>query len=106
MNFSHLLLFLLRRKLDKNKMIRFDERTGYLHATDLGRTASQFYINHETIEVFNEMMKPVMKEDEILDMLSRAQESCTADYETSCTSNIGYSDTIDNLHANQMHCTG
>ena len=55
-------------------MIRFDERTGYLHATDLGRTASQFYINHETIEVFNEMMKPVMKEDEILDMLSRAQE--------------------------------
>ena len=67
--------FSFRRKLDKNKMIRFDERTGYLHATDLGRTASQFYINHETIEVFNEMMKPVMKEDEILDMLSRAQAS-------------------------------
>jgi activating signal cointegrator complex subunit 3 len=62
------------RKLDKNKMIRFDERTGYLHACDLGRTASQFYIKHDTIEVFNEMMKPVMKEDEILDMLSRAQE--------------------------------
>ena len=69
-------------------MIRFDERTGYLHATDLGRTASQFYINHETIEVFNEMMKPVMKEDEILDMLSRAQESYTWD-------------TIDNLLTEQ-----
>ena len=69
-------------------MIRFDERTGYLHATDLGRTASQFYINHETIEVFNEMMKPVMKEDEILDMLSRAQESYTCD-------------TIDNLLTEQ-----
>ena len=52
-------------------MIRFDERTGYLHATDLGRTASQFYINHETIEVFNEMMKPVMKEDEILDIVAQ-----------------------------------
>ena len=82
-------------------MIRFDERTGYLHATDLGRTASQFYINHETIEVFNEMMKPVMKEDEILDMLSRAQESYTADYRTSCTLNIGYSDTFDNLLTEQ-----
>ena len=67
--------FSFRRKLDKNKMIRFDERTGYLHATDLGRTASQFYIKWETIETFNEMMKPVMKEDEILDMLSRAQAS-------------------------------
>ena len=64
-------------------MIRFDERTGYLHATDLGRTASQFYINHETIEVFNEMMKPVMKEDEILDMLSRAQERHFSNHETS-----------------------
>ena len=82
-------------------MIRFDERTGYLHATDLGRTASQFYINHETIEVFNEMMKPVMKEDEILDMLSRAQESYSGDYRTSYfyklyKLNFGYGDTMEN----------
>ncbi len=62
------------RRLDKTRMIRYDERTGYLHPTDLGRTASQFYIKHDTIEVFNEMMKQVMKEDEILDMLSRARE--------------------------------
>ena len=71
-------------------MIRFDERTGYLHATDLGRTASQFYINHETIEVFNEMMKPVMKEDEILDMLSRAQES----YSWDTIDNVGIEDQL------------
>lgn len=32
------------RKLDKATMILFDERTGYLHATDLGWTASHFYI--------------------------------------------------------------
>ena len=39
------------RRLDKAKMIRFDERTGFLHPTDLGRTASQFYIKYDTVEV-------------------------------------------------------
>ncbi len=62
------------RKLDRAKMIRFDERTGYLHATDLGRTASQFYIKYDTIEVFNEIMKPVMNEADIIAMLSKATE--------------------------------
>jgi activating signal cointegrator complex subunit 3 len=32
-------------------MIRYHEPTGTLHSTDLGRTASHFYIKHVTIEV-------------------------------------------------------
>jgi len=32
-------------------MIRFCERTGTLSATDLGRTASHYYIKHDTVEV-------------------------------------------------------
>ena len=39
------------RALDKAKMIRFVERTGNLHSTDLGRTASHYYIKHDTVEV-------------------------------------------------------
>ncbi len=39
------------RKLDKARMIRFEERTGYYASTDLGRTASHFYIRYNTIEV-------------------------------------------------------
>ena len=39
------------RKLDKARMVRFVEHTGALHATDLGRTASHFYINYASIEV-------------------------------------------------------
>lgn len=39
------------RHLDKAKMIRFDPRTRYLNSTDLGRTASHFYIKYDTIEV-------------------------------------------------------
>uniref|UniRef100_A0AAR2IX77 Activating signal cointegrator 1 complex subunit 3 n=1 Tax=Pygocentrus nattereri TaxID=42514 RepID=A0AAR2IX77_PYGNA len=40
------------RKLDKARMIRFEERTGYFASTDLGRTASHFYIKYNTIEVY------------------------------------------------------
>ena len=39
------------KKLDQAKMIRYVESTGSLHATDMGRTASNFYITHTTIEV-------------------------------------------------------
>eukprot|EP00095_Tigriopus_kingsejongensis_P005309 maker-scaffold337_size202799-snap-gene-1.20 protein:Tk05309 transcript:maker-scaffold337_size202799-snap-gene-1.20-mRNA-1 annotation:"activating signal cointegrator 1 complex subunit 3" len=62
------------KRLDKAKMIRYDERTGYLFATDLGRTASHFYIKYDTVEVFNELMKAIMNEADILAMISKAQE--------------------------------
>lgn len=39
------------RRLDKAHMIRFNERTETLSATDLGRTASHFYIGCGTVEV-------------------------------------------------------
>lgn len=41
---------------------------------DLGRTASHFYIKYDTVEVFNEMMKPIMGESDVLAMISHAQE--------------------------------
>ena len=39
------------RSLDKARMIRYVERTGSLHSTDLGRTASHYYIKFASIEV-------------------------------------------------------
>lgn len=60
--------------LDKAQMIRYNERTGDLNITDLGRTASHFYIKYDTVEVFNEMLKPVMNESEVLDMMANAHE--------------------------------
>ena len=61
-------------KLDRAQMIRFDERVGTLNATDLGRTSSHFYVKHNTIEVFNELLKPVMNEKDLLATISKAQE--------------------------------
>lgn len=41
-------------ELDKCKMIRYDEAQGGFHSTELGRIASHFYIQFETILLFNE----------------------------------------------------
>lgn len=60
--------------LDKAQMIRFNLRTGDLQVTDLGRTASHFYIKYDTVEIFNEQLQPIMNESQILSMMSLAQE--------------------------------
>lgn len=60
--------------LDKAKMIRYNQRTGDLSVTDLGRTASFFYIKYDTIELFNEKLQPVMSDADILALISQAQE--------------------------------
>lgn len=62
------------RVLNAAKMIRFEERTGYLNPTDLGRTASHYYIKHNTIEIFNEKLNPIMNEADLLAMISLSQE--------------------------------
>ncbi|GBP10860.1 Activating signal cointegrator 1 complex subunit 3 [Eumeta japonica] len=60
--------------LDKARMIRFNQRTLDFNITDLGRTASHFYIKYDTVEVFNDLLKPFMNESEIFAMISQAQE--------------------------------
>ena len=47
------------------KMARFDERSGQLYVTELGRVASHFYIRHSSIVAFNEMLRPHMSEAEV-----------------------------------------
>ncbi|XP_034181076.1 activating signal cointegrator 1 complex subunit obelus [Osmia lignaria lignaria] len=60
--------------LDKAKMIRYNVNTGDLSATELGRIASHFYLKYDTVEIFNEMMKDIMNEADILVMISHSQE--------------------------------
>jgi replicative superfamily II helicase len=68
------LIVLAARKLAKNQMIVFDETTGYLVAKDLGRIASNFYIKHTSIEIFNAIMKPRMTEADVIAMVSLSTE--------------------------------
>ncbi|XP_069462625.1 activating signal cointegrator 1 complex subunit 3 [Ambystoma mexicanum] len=62
------------RKLDKARMIRFEERTGFFSSTDMGRTASHYYIKYNTIETFNELFDAHKTEGDILSIVSKAEE--------------------------------
>uniref|UniRef100_A0A4W3HS74 Activating signal cointegrator 1 complex subunit 3 n=1 Tax=Callorhinchus milii TaxID=7868 RepID=A0A4W3HS74_CALMI len=62
------------RKLDKARMVRFEERTGYFSITDLGRTASHYYIQYNTIETFNELFNAHSTEADIFAVVSKAEE--------------------------------
>merc|ERR1719270_838379 len=55
-------------------MIRFDERTEILSATDMGRTASHYYVKYDTIEIFNSEVREVMNEADLLATISKAEE--------------------------------
>eukprot|EP00501_MAST-03F_sp_TOSAG23-6_P001031 GSMAST32.ASY1.ANO1.1073.1 assembled CDS len=62
------------KKLDLCRMIRYDQKSGSLNVTNLGRVASHFYISHETIEIFNESIHSYMTDSEMLSAISHASE--------------------------------
>ncbi|KAL1410863.1 putative steryl acetyl hydrolase mug81 [Vanrija albida] len=62
------------RQLAKAKMIRFDEVTNTFAISDLGRIAARYYLRHQTVEVFNELFNPRMKNADIFAMLAKATE--------------------------------
>ncbi|EEC18159.1 activating signal cointegrator 1 complex subunit 3, helc1, putative, partial [Ixodes scapularis] len=63
------------KTLDKAKMIRFDAKSESLDSTNLGRTASHFYIKHATVEHFNDLLeRKCLTEGDILAAVSKAQE--------------------------------
>ncbi|RCH92282.1 hypothetical protein CU097_011673 [Rhizopus azygosporus] len=70
----HEIITMAARKLAECQMILFDGSTGYLVPKDLGRIASNFYIKHKSIEIFNSMMKPRMTEADVLAMISLSSE--------------------------------
>eukprot|EP00884_Botryococcus_braunii_P002926 jgi/Botrbrau1/12634/Bobra.0169s0159.1 len=53
------------RELERCKMARFDERSGLLYITELGRVASHYYIKHSSIVIYNELLKPRMNEAQV-----------------------------------------
>lgn len=62
------------RKLDKCQMIRYDDRGGNFHVTDLGRISSHFYIRHESIEHFNRTLNSSISDSSIFDVVAQSSE--------------------------------
>uniref|UniRef100_A0A453R8X1 RNA helicase n=3 Tax=Aegilops tauschii subsp. strangulata TaxID=200361 RepID=A0A453R8X1_AEGTS len=59
--------------LDRNNL-KYDKRTGYFQATDLGRISSYYYISHRTISTYNEYLKPTMGYIELCQLFSLSEE--------------------------------
>ncbi|KAH9455795.1 hypothetical protein Pst134EB_012031 [Puccinia striiformis f. sp. tritici] len=70
----HSLIEIAAKKLNQIGMINFDQVTGSLDPTELGRIASKYYIKHSTIEIFNQLFRPKMTEADVLAMLSQSVE--------------------------------
>ncbi|KAI8279713.1 putative helicase [Colletotrichum sp. SAR11_57] len=62
------------RTLQQSQMIIFNEVTEELRSKDIGRIASQYYILHTSIQIFNTMMRPQATEADILKMISMSGE--------------------------------
>lgn len=62
------------RRLHSLQMIVFDERTSSFISKDLGRTASEFYLLSDTVEIFNKLLNPQASEADVLGMISVSSE--------------------------------
>ncbi|KAK0627137.1 Sec63 Brl domain-containing protein [Immersiella caudata] len=62
------------RTLQQSQMIIFNEATEELRSKDIGRIASQYYIQYTSIQIFNTMMTPEATETDILKMIAMSGE--------------------------------
>ncbi|TVY15045.1 putative helicase [Lachnellula arida] len=62
------------RTLQQSQMIIFNETTEELRSKDVGRIASQFYVLHTSVQIFNTMMKPQATEADVLKMIAMSGE--------------------------------
>ncbi|KEH28731.1 U5 small nuclear ribonucleoprotein 200 kDa helicase [Medicago truncatula] len=60
--------------LDRNNLVKYDRKSGYFQATDLGRIASYYYITHGTISTYNEHLKASMGNIELSQLFSLSEE--------------------------------
>ncbi|KAF6009316.1 hypothetical protein HII13_003392 [Brettanomyces bruxellensis] len=62
------------KKLQSLQMIVYDERSTALIPKDLGRIASDFYLLNESVEIFNQLMNPMVTEADVLSIISMSSE--------------------------------
>jgi len=60
--------------LDKAQLIRYDRRTGSFQMTPLGRIAAHYYVSYDSMQTFNELLKPSMSDIELFRLFSLSKE--------------------------------
>ena len=62
------------KKLNRARLIRYNQSTEQVYPTDMGRIASNYYINVETMASFMSNLKPHTQEVMLLFHLAQATE--------------------------------
>ncbi|KAI1863835.1 uncharacterized protein JN550_009333 [Neoarthrinium moseri] len=60
--------------LKKSNLITYDEKTGKLKATELGRIASHYYITHGSMDTYNKLIQPSITTIELFRVFSQSAE--------------------------------
>ncbi|KAG7298292.1 hypothetical protein JYU34_017890 [Plutella xylostella] len=60
--------------LDKAGLIKYERKSGHFQPTELGRIASHYYCTHETVQTYNQLLKPTLTEIELLRVFSLSSE--------------------------------
>ncbi|KAM7185458.1 pre-mRNA splicing helicase [Rhypophila sp. PSN 637] len=60
--------------LKKSNLIKYDEKTGKLQATELGRIASHYYITHGSMDIYNRLIQPSITDIELFRVFAQSAE--------------------------------
>lgn len=60
--------------LNNHKLLNYNEETGAVVPTELGKIAAGFYIGHSTIFMYNNKLKPWMSEIDVLRVFASSEE--------------------------------
>ncbi|OHT07006.1 small nuclear ribonucleoprotein [Tritrichomonas foetus] len=60
--------------LDEKRLIRYDQKTGEMKPTELGRIAADFYISPETMSKFAKFLRPNMTDSDIFRLFCASSE--------------------------------
>ncbi|KAK0672891.1 Sec63 Brl domain-containing protein [Cercophora samala] len=60
--------------LKKSNLIKYDEKTGKLQSTELGRIASHYYITNSSMDTYNKLIQPSMNDVELFRVFAQSGE--------------------------------
>ncbi|KAK4192708.1 putative pre-mRNA-splicing factor [Podospora australis] len=60
--------------LKRSNLIKYDEKTGKLQSTELGRIASHYYITYGSMDTYNKMIQPAMNDVELFRVFAQSAE--------------------------------
>lgn len=60
--------------LEKSGLLKYDRKTGNFQVTELARIASHYYCSHETMQTYNQLLKPHLSEIELFRVFSLSGE--------------------------------